>query len=255
MENPACAMASTLLHETAGEGEGAATGLLPPPVEEAPAPRKRRRRAGGGPPRPPRGGGGGGGGGGGDGEPPERPGDAIPLGPAELALGLVLTAVVTLFGVFAATFLLMRKHSPTWPPAGFPGVPRGLWVSTGLVLASSAALARAQLAARAGAHPLPWLLGAIALGVAFVAAQAWLWVGFWELGVALHDDAYATAFYSLTFLHALHVVAGILYLLRALARLAARHAQARATLRLGAVYWHFVGGVWLGLFALLELSV
>ncbi len=238
---------------------GAGTGLLVPPAAEI-SPRRRRRKRAGGPPQPPSGPEDGGRGGGGDGddedEPAERPGDALALGPSELGLSIVLLAITLLFVVFVAAYFMLRRGSEAWPPEGFRGTPNGLWASTALLVASSVALTRTSRtdigARRAAARR--WVGIALLLGCGFVAAQAYVWRELWSAGTEISSNAWGTAFYTFSFLHALHVVAGLGYLARVRWLARAERGAWTLPLKLGSLYWHFMGGVWIALFAVLYLS-
>jgi cytochrome c oxidase subunit 3 len=229
------------------EARASATGLLEPPVER---PRRgRQRRSEGEPPRD-RGGDGrgdGGRGGGGDGEGAPAPGPARrPSNAAELAFVFVLIAIGSLFLSFLLAYLMMWWRASEWPPPGAPRPPAGLWISTLLLAASSFALhaaGRAQAPARRRrAYALT-----LALGLCFLGAQAWLWRDLLRAGLTTDANAYGTLFYSLTGLHAVHVVAGLVFL----AVVIALRQPARGTRRMCAIYWHFMGALWLVLFGVL----
>jgi heme/copper-type cytochrome/quinol oxidase subunit 3 len=76
----------------------------------------------------------------------------------------------------------------------------------------------------------------------------------WRAGVVPATSGYAAVFFAITGLHALHVLCGLGILgvlaLR-LGRGARSAASAARSVRLGALYWHFMGLLWLVLFALL----
>jgi cytochrome c oxidase subunit III len=89
------------------------------------------------------------------------------------------------------------------------------------------------------------------LGAGFVALQVVLWTGLWHAGLRIDGGTFASVFYALTVWGALHVLVGLF----ALAWLALRsrrgeHNPGRHVgLRLWTAYWHFVGVVWLVLYA------
>ena len=78
--------------------------------------------------------------------------------------------------------------------------------------------------------------------------QVTLWAAVWSAGLVPASSGYAAVFFALTGLHALHVLGGLAFL-TALLRRAAR--EGAVSLRHGAVYWHFMGVLWLVLFTLL----
>src|SRR5262245_22324390 len=175
-----------------------ASTLAPP----RPLRRRRGRRATDDLP-PPSGGDGGGGGGRGDGDDD----------PARLGLALAILGMSTLFAAFLVAYLLLRRNAPTWPPPGAPLPPKGLWISTLVILASSASFVRA-VRAKEAALLRRWLGLTLALGILFLAVQAILWREVLAGGRFTFSDAYGTIFYSLTGLHAAHVVGGLVFLAR-----------------------------------------
>ncbi|MCZ6598512.1 MAG: cytochrome c oxidase subunit 3 [Planctomycetota bacterium] len=235
---------------------GGGLGVLEPPSEK---PRKRRRpKLDGWPPFGFGGTGGGGddgGGGGGDdeegakGENPERP-----PGTAELGLSLIMVAIGTLFLIFLGAYVLMRKNATEWPPPGAPSPPNGLWYSTLILAACSATLGRALAAHRRHQRTLlmSCLSWSLALGLAFLAVQIFLWRGLFAAGLQW-ANGYGAIFYALTGLHAAHVLGGLLYLAKVffVARADAKRSGPEIALRLCTVYWHFMGVIWLAIFLLL----
>jgi heme/copper-type cytochrome/quinol oxidase subunit 3 len=222
-----------------------------------PPPRTRRRRArlvlDGWPPFVP-GDGGDGDGGGGDGDDGARdPWDGLPRpGTSELALTLALVCIGVLFLVFCAIALVVVKTSAQWPPPGSPAPPHGLLASTLLLLGCSVALTRGLGALRAGARAVAeratWTAGA--LGLAFLGVQSLLWNDLYR-GDVPASNGYVAFFYLLTGLHAAHVAGGLVFLGRTLRRL--RRRPSVAVLRMTAVYWHAMGVIWIGVFAILYL--
>ncbi len=208
----------------------------------------RRRRHGAPPFLPPRDGDGDGDGDGNDGEGFSPRGGPGGLGP--FALGLALVGITTLFLVLIAVWLLLRRPAPDWRAAQ---APHALWISTACLAASSFAIELAARRARRGRARQPaarrWLGGGLLLGLAFLVAQAQLWVTLWRAGFVPASGGYAAVFFALTGLHALHVLAGLAFLGFLVRRLG--HDVHASGVRLGAVYWHYMGVIWGVLFALL----
>jgi cytochrome c oxidase subunit 3 len=167
-----------------------------------------------------------------------------------LGLVLALAGIGTLFSIFLAAWILLRRLEPDAARASALVPPRMLWISTCLLLVSSLALELARRSLRARRSPARWLLASLGLGLAFLLAQALLWRHFLSAGIFPSSGAYGATFFALTGLHAAHVVFGIAWLARASVR-ALRLGPTAGPLELLAVYWHFMGCLWLALFAAL----
>jgi cytochrome c oxidase subunit 3 len=158
--------------------------------------------------------------------------------------------------MFAALFFgygLLRAKAASWPPPGVPRLPVGLpLLNTGVLAASSAALLVGVWRARHGKATLlaPALLAALLLGGTFLALQTELWTEVRASGLVIGSGQYASVFYSLTWVHAAHVAVGLLALayLSVQALRGTYSPERHLPVRLWAMYWHFVGLVWLLLF-------
>ena len=140
-----------------------------------------------------------------------------------------------------------------WPPSGTPRLPELLWVSTALIAAGSFTAERAARSLDAGRdlETKRALVATIALGVAFLLGQIAAAAQLVANDLTMRASLAGWMFYFLTGLHAAHVIGGLGAL-----GLAARRAQrgeppGRDLVRYGAVYWHFLGVVWVVLFVVL----
>lgn len=177
---------------------------------------------------------------------------------APLGMALFLVALGVLFVASLLGFLITRGQAATWPPPGLPGLPGGLWGSTALLVASSGTLHLGLRGARRGdARALGLgLLATLILGLCFLASQSASWL---ELLAALRQQGaswrnlYVFCFYFLTGLHAAHVLGGLIPLVVTTAQaFRGRYtAESHMGVRLMAMYWHFLDGVWLVLFVAL----
>jgi cytochrome c oxidase subunit 3 len=152
----------------------------------------------------------------------------------ELLLFAILATVAMLFAGFTAAYAI-RRSGADWQPVALPNI---VWVNTGVLLASSVTieLRRRGLERR-------WLGATIALGVCFLAGQMLAWRALTAQGIFLPTHPHSAFYYLLTAVHGVHLIGGIAALAYATA-----HAGA---VRLCATYWHFVGALWLYLFAVL----
>jgi cytochrome c oxidase subunit 3 len=141
-------------------------------------------------------------------------------------------------------------------------------INTAILLTSSAMMASAVAAARAGRRRalFCWLLGTAALGVAFLAVKGIEYrrefdehlVPGWDFVFPGEHQRAAALFFSFYFtatgLHALHLAIGIAVVL-AMA-VAARSSTGLHPTRfeVAGLYWHFVDLVWIFLFPLIYLG-
>jgi len=193
------------------------------------------------------------------------------LAPGMMGMYIFLASEVMFFGtMFAGYFYIFGSHQ-TWPPAGshpvdwFP-IPA---VNTIVLLSSGVTMHVSHLAIQSGnrAKFVRWLVLTIILGFLFEVGQAYefleklapSWIGAdGNLAMAFGANPFASAFFTMTGFHGLHVLGGLVILLIILAR-ATRSGQFSAQhhvgVAAGAIYWHFVDIVWVALFAVLYLAI
>ncbi|MDQ1613161.1 MAG: cytochrome c oxidase subunit [Pyrinomonadaceae bacterium] len=198
-------------------------------------------------------------GGGGDGGGRERVfRDAAPQ-QYRIGMWLVLSAILMMFAALSSAYVFRSTRTQQgWQAFSVPSM---LWVSTALLLASSATIEVARRALRRGAREVyrRWLVLSLALGFGFLVAQLLAWRGLVGQGIYLATNPHSSFFYLLTGLHALHLFGGIVGLcylmLRGRRDTTASGAAGKQLARVDAVglYWHFMDGLWVYLFALLFL--
>jgi cytochrome c oxidase subunit 3 len=157
---------------------------------------------------------------------------------------LVCGAVTTFFGALMIAFYWRAQSSSYWQPIPLP---RMLWVSTNLILASSLSFETARRLWRHGQLRLAsrFLLGTACLGAAFLASQLTAWRSLVHAGVYMTHNPYSSFFYLFTGLHAAHLAGGLIALFVILGR------KRRELIDAACYYWHFLGLLWIALFAIL----
>ena len=173
-----------------------------------------------------------------------------------IGMWMALAAIMMMFAALTSAYV-MRAGTRGWQEIALP---RLLWVSTALIIASSITFELARRALRRSAEQLYklWLAVSLLLGLGFLVSQLLAWRQLVAQGVYLASNPHSSFFYLLTGLHGLHLVGGILGLSYLLWR-AARghggqaHAKRRAITEAVGTYWHFMDGLWVYLFALLFL--
>jgi len=167
-------------------------------------------------------------------------------------------AITMSFAAFTSA-LFVRQGSGDWTHVV---VPRLLYVNTGVLLLSSIPLEMArrafmnapELEASALRNSLRWLGITLALGLAFVVGQYLVWKELAAQGLYLATSSNSSFLYVFTAVHALHVLGGITGLLRLIARMTPKQITLRkSSVANTAIYWHFMGVLWL--YLLLVISV
>lgn len=172
---------------------------------------------------------------------------------AYLGMVLIIASWAMMFVCFFLVYGAMRANSREWPPLGLP-LPDLLipTLNTGVMLVSSFALEWGLREIRNGrpkrlAHAL---LVTTVLGVLFVYLQYVVAVDLKAAGLDVGRGAYAAVLYGLSGIHAAHVALGIVALavLTAFAYRGRYSTPRHLKVRLWAVYWHFVGVIWLAVY-------
>jgi len=199
-----------------------------------------------GPPPPPveRGWGGGGDGGYGGGRGADRRASFT-------GLFVLLAASTMVFAALTSAFVVRRGLSDDWASMHKPPI---LWVNTVVLLASSVVLDRSRHALKAGNRSQFnfWWTAATAMGILFLAGQAWAWHELKDAGVYISSNPSSSFFYVLTAAHAFHLLGGVAALVYVdVQALRLRLGPAKRTaIDVTAVFWHFLDGLWLYLMLL-----
>ncbi len=170
-------------------------------------------------------------------------------------------AITMSFAAFSSA-LFVREGTSDWNHLALPSV---LYLNTLVLLVSSFTLesARRALEARPSSGQIEgtrkasaWVLITLLLGLAFCVGQFRAWQELRAEGIYLATNPNSSFFYLLTFLHALHVLVGIFVLVYLAGRLLASHTTFRRSLFDNtAVYWHFMGVLWVYLLLLCRMKL
>ncbi len=181
------------------------------------------------------------------------------LSPRRMGLYILFGSMTMLFGAVLVGFFFTRAQNAVWITPEMPALPRGLWFSTLLLIGVSASFQSALTMARSNrtdALRRRLFLGT-ALVVAFLLAQVLNWrvIHAAELLSSVRT-LYPSTFYLLTGVHALHVLGGLIPLGFVIHHAARRDysSSRHEGLSMCVQYWHYLGLVWLVLFAALELG-
>ncbi len=171
---------------------------------------------------------------------------------------VVLVIVTATFGALIFAFLWRSENGFLWKHLEIPSL---LWVTTPILLASSVLLENARRSLKASDRSgflrfLQWTTG---LGFLFLLGQAAAWLQVMHSSVILEFDKHAWFIFLFSGMHGLHILAGVGGLAYVLYR---SHEPAtgpryqmttRALTNALAIFWHYLGFVWVLLFGLLLL--
>ena len=169
---------------------------------------------------------------------------------------VLIAGIVMLFTALTSAYIVRSASSNDWQPIAMPKV---LWLSTALILLSSMTMevSRRSLKQQRDKDYGRWLIMTVALGLAFLATQLFAWRQLVRQGVYLASNPYNSFFYLFTAAHGLHLLGGILALGYLLLRTTRKRSTVEGELRragaadAATIYWHFMDGLWVGLFFLL----
>lgn len=180
-----------------------------------------------------------------------------------LGIWLFLSSEIMLFGSLFSAYALIRGGAAQWPDqSSILSVPLGT-INTVLLVLSSVTLGRALSALRGstdgrGAGSYRLLMGAtILLGLLFLGIKGFEWNDKLAHGLVPATNNFLGLYFTMTGVHAAHLVAGILvnaYLLGPGMRLWRTEPEryvGRVTV--ARLYWNLVDAVWIALFVVLHV--
>ena len=169
---------------------------------------------------------------------------------------LLLVVMMTFGGLMAAYVVIATNKVAEWRPFELPVQ---VWISTFLILASSASYHLGKSSVDRNYQPgaKKWFVVTTVLGAAFISSQILAWMALSVGGLYVAGNPYAGFFYILTGVHAVHVLGGIIALGSILlgswhnSKNAAALIRRRTLAQVVGWYWHCIGALWLVIFVLL----
>ncbi len=170
---------------------------------------------------------------------------------------VLIATEAMVFLALLSSYFFVRAGASTWPPPGIspPELHRSV-VFTIVLLGSSIPVFWMEHALhRRNMHQVAISLAiAFAMGAAFLANTAY---DFLNMEFGLQENAYASLFWIIIGLHAIHVLIGLLMSATVQVKVWTGRVtpENHVTPEVFALYWHFVDGVWIFVFSSLFLSV
>ncbi len=183
--------------------------------------------------------------------PLEQP---LSMHPKKFALWLFIVTVVMIFAAFTSAHIV-RQADGDWL---IYEVPSMLWVTSGIILASSVFMQWAYFAAKKDKLEQVKLALSITtiLGLVFLYGQFKAWGQLVDAGVFFVGNPAGSFMYVFTGIHAAHLISGVIYLLYMLISSFRYkvHSKNMLNMDMCTTYWHFLGGLWIYLFIFLLLN-
>jgi heme/copper-type cytochrome/quinol oxidase subunit 3 len=162
---------------------------------------------------------------------------------AQLGMALFLLNEAVLFFMLIAAFVYFRGSTLQTAAASLNL--KQTTIFTACLFASSFTMWRA-----AAVKARAWIAATLALGVVFLVGQGGEYLRLFRQHVTISQNQFGTTFFTLTGIHALHVLAGLLALAILLGTKLQSHPGAVQAI---ALYWYFVDAVWIIIFATVYL--
>lgn len=171
---------------------------------------------------------------------------------AKLGMAMFLLVEAVFFFMLILAFVYFRAESIRTAAASLnPGVTA---IYTACLIASSFTMWRAKTSAGlAQSGTRLWLGLTIALGSAFLLGQGSEYLRLLRQGITISQGLFGTTFFTLTGIHGLHVLAGILLLAIMLGLTANRGERESVAVETVAMYWYFVDAAWIVIFSIVYL--
>jgi len=185
----------------------------------------------------------------------ERPDTGLTNG--KLGIWLFLASEVMLFGALFSTYIILRVGAPEWPHGEL-----NIWlgaINTVILISSSVTMVMAWASLKMndwGKHRL-FLISTFLLAALFLVNKYFEYSAHFATGELPSHSTFLAIYYTLTGLHGLHILGGMIvmaYLLGPGAKMWKENSDQFANrIEATGLYWHFVDLVWIFLFPVLYL--
>jgi cytochrome c oxidase subunit III len=179
------------------------------------------------------------------------------LANGKLGIWLFLASEVMLFGALFSSYIILRTGATEWPH-GELSVPLGA-INTVILICSSVTMVMAWASLKMhnwSKHRLYLILTFVLAGV-FLVNKYFEYKDHFDKGETPAHSTFTAIYFTLTGLHGLHIIGGMvvmLYLLGPGAKLWKNNSdQFTNRIEYTGLYWHFVDLVWIFLFPILYL--
>jgi len=181
------------------------------------------------------------------------------LNNVKLGIWLFLASEVMLFGGLFSTYILLRLNAVDWPlGSDILSVPIGTFNTVVLITSSvTMVLCYAALKLDNLSGYKKYMLLTVGLSLLFLAVKTYEYLDKFSHGDLPAKSTYLAIYFTLTGLHALHIIGGVVvnsyFLGPGLKMWVKNKEQFINRIEAAGLYWHFVDLVWIVLFPVLYL--
>ena len=187
----------------------------------------------------------------------ETANEAVAIGKVKLCMQLFIASESVFFILLILAYVYYHGAVSSGPNAhaNLDAVKTGVFTVLLLLSSGTIWLAGRSLRRNEGRSFYVWLGATILLGLAFLSGQGLEYSHLLKDHVTISRNLFATTFFTLTGMHALHVTIGLVllsitFLLTLSGQRGERHQENVESVSL---YWHFVDAVWVVVFSVVYL--
>lgn len=181
----------------------------------------------------------------------EEPKKPISMNPQKFALWLFMVTVGMIFAALTSAYIV-RQAEGNWLDFALPVE---MWISSGIILISSATIHWALISAKRDNLDQVKLAVSITtlLGVGFLISQFYSWEALVDSKVFFVGNPSGSFLYVLSGLHGVHIISGIIFLIIVLFSTYKYkvHSKNLNQIQMCASFWHFLDALWIYLFLFL----
>ena len=173
----------------------------------------------------------------------------------KLTMWLFIISDAVTFGAFLFAYGYIRVATPNWERPFESGSLINVIIMTFVLITSSLTMLGAVDASKAGdkAKAMKFLYSTMALGTLFAALHLREWFELFGRKITLSSGLFGQTFFTITGLHLLHVISGVIALLI----VSTKYSSGKLTpghVESTGLYWHFVDLVWMFVVPLVYLT-
>jgi cytochrome c oxidase subunit 3 len=184
---------------------------------------------------------------------PDEPQPTLSMNPKKFMLYLFIASIIMIFAAFTSGYIVRRAEG-NWLIFDLPAM---FNISSLIIIVSSVSMQLAVFAALKNNIQLLKLMMSITflLGISFCVTQFLGWAEMVEIGVYLTGNPSGSFVYVISLVHAVHLISGLVFIAIVFVKTFQLkvHSQNTNTIEMCAVFWHFLGILWLYLFTFLTL--